>query len=116
MSVLVLDEGNSVINVKFVRCERGEVAFPHAIKSLTETEYSNILTQSGVCGHPPDYLRINGQPYVVGESTEHHGVHTQRTDSAQYTVDYYGIFAVAVLGHLYDLNSEVSNFRKPSVE
>lgn len=110
MSVMVLDAGNSVIKGKIARRERGEVAFPHALKLLTETEYENILSRSKTTGLLPDYVRINGQPYVVGESAERHGVHTQRTGSARYTRDYYGCFAAAVLGRLYDRGREVSIF------
>jgi len=69
---------------------------------LTETEYENILSRSKTTGLSLDYLRINGQPFVVGESAERHGVHTQRTGSARYTRDYYGFFAAAVLGLLYN--------------
>ena len=47
MSVLILDAGNSVIKAKIARRERGEIAFPHALKPLTEAEYSNILSRSG---------------------------------------------------------------------
>jgi len=99
-SVVILDAGNSVIKAKIARRDRGEMAFPHALKPLSETEYSNILARSKTSGSSMDYIRINGQPYVVGESAERHGVHTQRTGSARYTRDYYGIFAAAVLGPL----------------
>jgi len=110
MSVLILDAGNSVIKAKIARRERGEVAFPHALRPLTETEFTNILERSKTSGASSDYVRVNGQPYVVGESAERHGVHTQRTGSARYTRDYYGIFAAAVLGHLYDRGREISIF------
>jgi len=55
-------------------------------------------------------MRINGQPYVIGESAERHGVHTQRTGSSRYTRDYYGIFTAAALGLLYERSMEVSIF------
>ena len=109
-SVVILDAGNSVIKAKIARRERGEIDFPHALKPLTETEYGNILSRSKTSGLSPDYLRINGQPFVVGESAERHGIHTQRTGSARYTRDYYGIFAAGVLGRLYDRGREVSIF------
>lgn len=89
MSVVVLDAGNSVIKAKIARRERGEISFPHALKPLTEAEYLNILSRSGKQANLQDYLRINGQPYVVGESAERHGVHTQRTGSSRYTKDYW---------------------------
>ena len=44
MSVLVLDARNSVIKAKITRRDRGEMAFPHALKPRSETEYSNILS------------------------------------------------------------------------
>ncbi|MFC1879345.1 hypothetical protein ACFLZW_05480 [Chloroflexota bacterium] len=109
-SVLILDAGNSIIKAKIARRERGEVAFPHALRPLTETEYNNILERSKTNGASADYVRINGRPYVVGESAERHGVHTQRTGSARYVRDYYGLFAAAVLGRLYERGREVSIF------
>lgn len=93
MSVLVLDARNSVIKAKITRRDRGEMAFPHALKPRSETEYSNILSRSNTSGSFIDYVRINGQPYMVGESAERHGVHTKRTGTARYTRDYYGVFA-----------------------
>lgn len=89
MSVMVLDAGNSIIKAKIARREQGEVAFPHALRSLTENEYSNILARTSVSGLSPDYVRVNGKPYVVGESAERHGLVTQRTGTARYTQDYY---------------------------
>ena len=83
MSVVILDAGNSIIKAKIARRENSELAFPHAIKPLTEAEYSKILSRSGKLGALQDYLRINGQPYVVGESAERHGVLTQRTGSSR---------------------------------
>jgi hypothetical protein len=110
MSVLVLDAGNSIIKAKIARRERSEIAFPHAFKPLTEVEYTSIVSRSGKQSSLQDYIRINGQPYVVGESAERHGVHTQRTGSSRYTRDYYGIFAAAVLGRFYERGMEVSIF------
>ena len=74
MSAMVLDAGNSIIKAKIVRREQGEIAFPHALKPLTESEYKNILNRAGKAGLPLDYMRINGQPYVIGESAERHEV------------------------------------------
>ncbi len=91
MSVMILDAGNSIIKAKIARRNKGEIAFPHALRPLTESEYQNILTRAGAAGPPQDYMKINGQAYVVGESAERHGVHTQRTGAARYTRDYYGL-------------------------
>ena len=110
MSVMVLDAGNSIIKAKIGRRENGEVAFPHAIRQLTENEYSNILGRASISGLSPDYMRVNGNPYVVGESAERHGLVTKRTGTARYTRDYYGVLAAAVLGRLYERGREISIF------
>ena len=66
---MVLDAGNSIIKAKIARREHSEIAFPHALKPLTEVEYFNIVSRAGKQSSSPDYVRINGQPYIVGEST-----------------------------------------------
>lgn len=110
MSVMVLDSGNSIIKAKIARRQNGEVAFPHAIKQLTESEYEKITNRAGLQKQSADYLRINGKPYVVGESAERHGLLTQRTGTARYTRDYYGVLAAAALSRLYDRSREISVF------
>ena len=100
----------TVTHRKIGRRERGEIAFPHAIKHLTDAEYTSILARAGVSGPPQDYLRIKGQPYAVGSSAERHGVQVQRTGAARYTRDYYGIFAAAALARLYERSMEISIF------
>jgi len=107
MSVLVLDAGNSIIKAKITRRERREIASPHALKPLTEAEYTSILSRAGKQSSLQDYVCINGQPYVVGEGVETHGVHAQRTGSSRYTRDYYGIFAAAMLGRFYERGMEI---------
>jgi len=108
MSVMVLDAGNSIIKAKIARRENGEIAFPHAMKRLTESEYEKIANRAGRKNQSTDNLRINEQPFVVGKCTERHGVHTQRTGSARYILDYYGIFAATVLG---DFTNEAEKYR-----
>ena len=110
MSIMVLDAGNSIIKAKIARRENGEIAFPHAMKQLTDSEYEKITKRSGLQNQSTDYLRINGKPYVVGESAERHGLITQRTGTARYTRDYYGVLAAAALGRLYDRSRDVSIF------
>ena len=110
MSVMVLDAGNSIIKAKIARRDRSEVSFPHALRQLTESEYQSILARSNTSRSLTDYMRINGQPYVIGESAERHGVLTQRNGTARYSRDYYGVLAAAALGRLYDRSREVSIF------
>lgn len=62
MSVMVLDAGNSIIKAKIARREQGEVAFPHAIRQLTESEYEKILSRAQITGNSKDYFRVNGNP------------------------------------------------------
>jgi hypothetical protein len=61
-------------------------------------------------GASQDYLRINGTPYVIGESAERHGVNTQRSGAARYTRDYYGVLAAAALARLYERSREIMVF------
>jgi hypothetical protein len=48
MSVMVLDAGNSIIKAKIARREDGEIAFPHALKRLTDSEYEKITNRTGL--------------------------------------------------------------------
>jgi hypothetical protein len=107
MSVLVLDAGNSIIKAKIAN---GEMAFPHAIQPLTEGEYQKIISRASINGNSNDYVRINGKPYVIGESAERHGVLVQRSGSARYTRDYYGILAMSAVSRLYDHGRELAIF------
>ena len=86
------------------------MAFPHALKRLTENEYEKITNRAGLHNQSKDYIRINGKPYAIGESAERHGLISQRTGTARYTRDYYGVFAAAALGRLYDRSREMSVF------
>lgn len=110
MSVMILDTGNSIIKAKIAWRENGEVAFPHTMKQLTESEYVRITNRAGLQNKSADYLRINGKPYVIGESIERHGLITQRTGTARYTRDYYGVLVTSSLARLHDRNREISVF------
>ncbi len=107
MNVMILDAGNSIIKCKTAT---RETAFPHAIKALTETEYEQILLRAGRFGPSQDYLRTNGQPYVVGESAERHGTLTRRSGASRYRQDYYGILVAAALARLYERGGDVALF------
>jgi hypothetical protein len=110
MRVIILDAGNSLIKAKLARREFGECAFPHALQLLTENEYQTILSRAGKNTPLLDYVRINSQPYVIGESTECHGLVTQRNGAARYTRNYYGIFVAAALSRLYERGGDVKVF------
>ena len=45
-----------------------------------------------------------------GESAERHDLITQRTGTARYTRDYYGVLSATALGRLYDRSREISVF------
>jgi len=110
MSVMVLDSGNSIIKAKITRRQHGEIAFPHALRQLTESEYQKVVSRPSMNGNTKDYLRVNGVPYVVGKSAERHGVLTQRSGASRYTRDYYGVFAAISLARLYGRGREVAVF------
>lgn len=107
MSVLVLDAGNSIIKAKTTN---KEVTFPHAIQPLTEGEYLKIVSRASINGISADYIRVNGKPYVVGASAERHGVQVQRSGSARFTRNYYGVLAAAALSRIYERGREVAVF------
>ena len=93
MSVMVLDAGNSIIKAKIDRREQGEIAFPHAIRQLTKSEYEKIISRAPINGNTKDYVRVNGKPYAIGESAERHGLVTLRSGTARYTKDYCGVLS-----------------------
>jgi len=62
MSFMVLNAGNSVIKAKIARRERSKIAFPYAVKPLTEAENASILWRAGKQSSRQDYVCINGQP------------------------------------------------------
>lgn len=105
--VLVLDAGNSVIKA---RLGEKELSFPHAIRRLTESEYRQVVERAGHSGPPLDYLRVNDDYYVIGESAERHGTVTRRTGAARYTRDYYGVFVAATLARVTDWGVNMSVF------
>ncbi|NDJ86410.1 MAG: ParM/StbA family protein [Chloroflexi bacterium] len=105
--ILILDAGNSIIKA---RLGNNEITFPHALRRLTETEYRQVLDRSGPQGPPPDYLRVNTEYYVIGESAERHGTVTRRTGAARYTRDYYGVFVAAALSRLTEWGMNMSVF------
>ena len=45
MSVMESDAGASIIKTKIARQEKGEIAFRHAMKQLTESDYEIITTR-----------------------------------------------------------------------
>ena len=110
MSVMVIDTGNSIIKAKIARRERSEIAFPHALWQLSESEYEKILSRVKINGNTQNYFRVNSTPYVVGESAERHGLVTQRTGTARYTKDYSGVLAAISLSKLYGRGREVAVF------
>jgi hypothetical protein len=110
MSVMVLDCGNSIIKAKIARKEQGEIAFPHAIRQLSGSEYEKILSRAQINRVSKDYFRVNRKPYVIGESAERHGLATPRSGTARYTRDYCGVLAAISLARLYGKSREVSVF------
>jgi hypothetical protein len=53
-----------------------------------------ILIRAKTNGVAKDYIRINGTPYVVGESAERHCLVSKRSGASRYTRDYYGVLTV----------------------
>lgn len=108
MTVLVLDAGNSIIKGKTPGRD-GEIAFAHAIRKLTETQYGEIIARSR--GNPPlGFFKLNGQPFVVGDEAERFGEVTRRSGAARYTADYYSVFLAATLIRMFTEGMTVELF------
>lgn len=106
-NVIVFDCGNSIAKAKTAG---REVAFVSALRELTEADYMRVVERAQ--GRPgPDYLRVNGKPYVVGESAARHAARlTRRTGAARYEPDYYGVLLAAALSRVYRQSGEVALF------
>lgn len=104
--VLVLDGGHSIIKAKTASAE---VDYPHAIFRLSENEYEDITAKAGN-NLSDDYLMINGIPYVVGATAEHHGLINRRAGPERYTSDYYGVFVASTLYRVYKASCTVALF------
>lgn len=108
MPTLIIDAGNSIIKA---RTKSGQEAwFPHALLPLSEADYERVIKRAGPAGPGPDYLRVNGKPYVVGASAERHGVITRHTGAARYIKDYYGVLVIAAAARLFDRGGELAIF------
>ena len=68
MSIMVIDTGNSIIKSKIARRERSEIAFPNALRQLSESEYEKILSRAQINTNIQDYFRLNGTPYALKEA------------------------------------------------
>lgn len=44
---------------------QGEISFPHALKQLTETKFTNISKRTNKSKNCIDCVRVIGQPYLV---------------------------------------------------
>jgi hypothetical protein len=111
MAMIVLDAGNSRIKAK--NGSGKEVDFIHSMAEISASAFGRIMARNGKAGDTSDYIYIeNLQRYfVVGESAQDHGTHTQETGPARYRPDYYGVFALAAITRLYTASSlDVSIF------
>ena len=77
MSIMILDAGNSIIKAKVARKEQGEITFPTRHPATDRNRVCQHCLPVRNEANMQDYLRINGQPYAVGESAERQGLVTQ---------------------------------------
>lgn len=105
-NVLVLDGGHNEIKGKTASVEH---FFPHAVHALRMSEYEAIVTRAGK-NLSDDYILVNGEPFVVGESAEHHDVINRRVGPERYTADYYGIFVASMLYRVYKASCSIALF------
>ena len=103
---IVLDAGNSLI--KFKRNDGVEGEFPHALKSISDTDLGHIKTSANRL--PEGYARVNGVAYAYGEQAERYGVIDRRVRAARYTADYYGVFVALALALSYQRGGDYALF------
>lgn len=101
-----MDGGNALI--KGTTKGGKEDCFPHMLVPITDSDYQKAIIRAGKDGLSPDYVRVNGQPYVVGESAERYGVNQVRYGADRYVPEYYGIIAAALMGRLFKQGGAVS--------
>lgn len=108
-STMVFDGGHNLIKGLRISSGQPKHSFPHALRRLTEAEYAEALARYGK-DLPRDYVRVNGAPYVVGESALAYMGLTRVTGPNRYTKDYIGVFMAIMASFLFDKSCEISVF------
>ena len=103
---LVFDGGNSL--VKFASAS-AEGFFPHALTEISETKYRHA--QRLFRDNPsPDFIRVNGKYYVVGESAEEYGITTRQQNQSRYKKEYFGVLLASAIARTYKKVRELRVF------
>lgn len=90
--ILIIDNGNW--KVKAISGQT-KISFLHQIAPIMPHEYKDGIQRYGSAQHA-DFIQIDGQAYVVGETAQYYNV-IRRQGAPRYTRDYYGVlFAAAV--------------------
>lgn len=97
LQLFAIDKGNW--GVKAVTTNR-ETFFRHAMKPLTQAQWETAHQR--INGGHEDYLIINGQPYVFGQSAIRSGNHQTLLGAERYQRTYYGPFAAAAMFRCFD--------------
>lgn len=99
---LIIDAGNS--HVKSI-CDNQQVTFPHAFAAVMPHDYDDGLNRYGRA-NAFDFVRINGQSYIVGATAEHY--HQQRlTGAPKYARDYYGVLFASTVARIFHVNPDL---------
>lgn len=93
---LIIDAGNS--HVKAI-CDNQQVIFPHAFAAVMPHDYDDGLSRYGRA-NGFDFVRINGQSYIVGATAEHY--QQQRlTGAPKYAREYYGVLFASTVARIF---------------
>ncbi len=66
-----------------------EASTIHALYQLSSAEWQHVAGR--VNKAPAGFIKVNGVPYVVGDSARRYGVPTKPFGAARYTPEYYGV-------------------------
>jgi hypothetical protein len=103
LKVLGFDGGHEI--EKWITAQ-AEGCFRHAMHDISDADYDYIKLRTN--GKPPvDFVKINGQPYVIGDAAEDYGPVTKKVGAARYKPEYIGHMMVGALVRAYATGGEV---------
>ncbi len=108
--LVVLDSGNARIKTLVpAKVSENDVMFDvlHAIAPLTHSEWQRVVSR----GIPQGYLKVNGDPYAVGDSARRHTISERPKGAQRYRKGYYDIILANSLSRAFTKSvSDISLF------
>lgn len=101
--VVIGDFGNSLLKVKDNdRVDREELVLPHAVVTISPTDFSKIQSQYGGTEFgDPSYFSFDDQCFVVGDAAEQYPSLKRLSSTSKYERNYLGALAIGSLLRLF---------------